>query len=326
MNAMPDTANDAEDARAPGPDADACPEGRHAAPRCRRCGAQVATGTTQCVRCSRPKARRTKRSARRTTPDLVEPSQGAITPPAASEPSGDVRPRKCPSCGGRLVNESEDCASCGRGDRRQQAPRGAAATASDTSETKKDLLPACGYLLALAGFSATFAPGWWLGVGFVTITYGYALGSQGARLVRWRDGVAVGVVLSLLGATIGAEVLGRGVGAYAAAAPQPFLEVTVQASERQGEELAIRGIVRNTGSAAIFGPSIELTVYERSSGTLVASETAYPADTIEAWLAPGEQAWFRHTAAIPDGVGPIEWAVAIDDGPGAVVDNDEGAR
>ena len=173
-------------------------------------------------------------------------------------------------------------------------------------------------MLALAGFSATVAPGWWLGAGFVTISCGYALGSKGTPGVRWRDGLAIGLVLSLLGATIGATVLARDIGAHAAAVPQPFLEVTVRSSERRQGELVVRGTVRNTGEAPGFGASIELNVYETSSGTLVAAETAYPADTIEAWLAPGAEASFQHVAAIPEGVGPIEWAVVVEDTPGLV--------
>jgi hypothetical protein len=294
MNCMPETAKNSDDAPAPAPDVDPCSEGRQAALRCRRCGAQVTTGTTQCARCSRPTARRTKRPNRSTISDRTGPSSDAVTPPPdVIDSSGDMRPRKCPSCGGRLVgHESEVCPNCrpveGRKSEQQPTHR-AAATSSGSAETKRDLLPAVGYLLALGGFSATVASGWWLGVGFVTISYGYALGSRGAPLVRWRDGVAVGLVLSLLGATIGANVLARDTG-YGAAALQPFLEVTVQASEREPTELVVRGTVRNTGAAAVFGSSIELYVYESSNGTLVASETAYPADTIEAWLAPGEEA------------------------------------
>ena len=68
---------------------------------------------------------------------------------------------------------------------------------------------------------------------------------------------------------------------------------------------------------AVFGPSIELHVYESANGTPVASETAYLADTIDAWLAPGEEAWFQHVASILDGVGPV----AVEDAPGSVAAN-----
>ena len=153
------------------------------------------------------------------------------------------------------------------------------------------------------------------------------MGSTGTALVRWRDGLAVGLVLSLLGGTIGANVLARHPGAQAAAMLQPFWAVTVESSESSLDEneLVVRGTVHNTGPAAVFGPSIELLVYETSSGMLVASETAYPGDTIDSWLASGAKEPFQHVALIPDGVGPVEWEIVLDDTPGTVVMDAEGA-
>ena len=183
------------------------------------------------------------------------------------------------------------------------------------------MLPALGYLLALTGFSATVASGWWLAAGFVTICYGYAIGTTGTALVRRRDGLVVGLVLSLLGGTIGATVLGRDFGVQAATVPQPFLEIRIESTKTNPEahELTVRGIVRNTGPAAVFSPSIELLVHEISTGALVATDTAYPGDMIESWLASGAERPFQHVALIPDDVGPVEWEIVLDDTRGTVV-------
>ena len=295
-------------------------EGPNALSRCRRCGTHLVDGATSCVRCDRA-------NAPRVAAPVARSSQNAV------EPSADWRPRKCPYCGGRLVNDSESCRQCSRVDARQSdhpstrdrtASTRRSATSSQ-SETQRDLIPALGYLLALAGFSATFAPGWWLGAGFVTMCCGYALGSTGTPTVRWRDGLTVGLVLSLLGATVSTNLLAGNTPAGTDAVHQPFLEVTVRSSEQRGDELIVRGTVRNTGRASVFSPSIELNVYDTSSGTLVAAETAYPANTIEAWFLAGAQASFQHVAPLPAGVGPIEWAVSVEDAPGSVT-HDAGGR
>ena len=171
-----------------------------------------------------------------------------------------------------------------------------------------------GYLLAVAGFTATFAPGLWLGAGFVGVSAGCVLGLNGTPKVRWPGGLLIGLLLSILGSGIGAGVLARdpGLAGDADQGAQPFLVVSVRSSEYRDGELVVRGTVRNVGGGATFSPAIELVVHEASSGTLVATETAYPGGEIEAWLQPRGGASFEHLALIPDNVGPIEWTVTIE--------------
>ena len=178
-----------------------------------------------------------------------------------------------------------------------------------------------GYLLAAAGFAATLQFGLWLAVGFVCVSAGCGLGMAGTPGVRWRNGLLTGLLLSVLGAAIHVGVLAREPAGVADTdqGPPPFLEVTVQSSTHIRGELVVRGVVENTGVGEAYSPALELDVYEASSGTLVAVDTAYPANTVEITLASGDTAAFRHVASIPDGVGEIEWEVIQDEYPGNVV-------
>ena len=187
-----------------------------------------------------------------------------------------------------------------------------AVQASPPADDERRGLQLIGYLLVVGGFAATLAPGLWLGAGFVGLATGCVLGLSGTPRARWGGGLLMGLLLSILGSVFGASVLTRDRAVAADLDPLPLLAVTVHSSYYRDGELVVRGTIRNVGETAAFSPAIDLAVHEVSSGTLVASETAYPDDEIEGWLRPEDGASFEHVALIPDNVGAIEWAVTVE--------------
>lgn len=250
---------------------------------------------------------------------------------------------RCAGCGAPFSGAGSNCASCRRNSaraatkRRASAasePKAAAASrprvkaaskprvkATELDDRPRPAVRLLGYLLASGGFAATLQFGVWLAIGFLCVTAGCALGLAGTPGVRWRNGILTGLLLSTLGTAIHIGVLAREhePGVNADQGPSPFLELTVQTSRRVRGELVVQGVVLNTGEGEAFSPAVELEVYEASSGTLVAIESAYPVGTFETALASGDAAPFRNVAVIPDGVDQIEWEIILDEYPGTVV-------
>lgn len=253
-------------------------------------------------------------------------------------PGDELVITRCAECGTRLSDGTTICGRC-QGARRRSPPppvtssarasaptpkqttasKTPAAAASSPVDDERRWLQLIGYLLVAGGFTATLAPGLWLGAGFVGVSAGCVLGLSGTPKARWGRGLLMGVLLSILGSVLGASVLTRDRAADANREPQPILLVTIRSSDYRNGELIVWGTVHNVGEIAVFSPAIELDVHEASSGTLVAAETAYPDDEIEAWLRPGDRASFEHLALIPDNVGPIEWTVTAEGQSSAVV-------
>ena len=180
MPSTPAMANDPDGGPATGRADLAHPEARQPTPRCRRCGTQVCSGTTDCGRCAHRVPPRTAAPAWRPEPDPV-------SEPVA--PLSDSHPRKCPSCGGRLSGDAEGCRQCGRdGSRPQAAAAGASEASAPSADPRRDVLPACGYLLAVAGFSATVAPG--CGLGLASSPFAAAT-RWGPPVRRWCGGATV---------------------------------------------------------------------------------------------------------------------------------------
>ena len=201
-----------------------------------------------------------------------------------------------------------------------------AVAASAPADDERRGLQVLGYLLAAGGFAATLAPGLWLPAGYLGVSAGCVLGLDGTEKRRWLGGLAMGLMLAVLGSTISATVLAGGRGRSGVDdEPLPLLVVSVRSTEYRDGELAVRGTVRNVGKGPAFSPAIELSVHQTSNGKLVASETAYPEDEIETWLQPGDGATFEHLAYIPDDVGSIEWTVTLEDDPGTVIGEDGAA-
>lgn len=226
--------------------------------------------------------------------------------------------RRCPVCG--IQTGPDGCRQCDTVARRR-ASAAAGAEDGDRSATtggQRDLLHLVGYLIAAAGFVVTLFPGWWMTVGFVCVWVGYALGARGVSFQRWRDGLVVGIALTLLGVTLGDTVLARRQTVAAPGGPQPFLEVTIQTSRHRSDELFIRGTISNVGDEVALSPSVELMVRDVATGSLVAADTAYADRTPEAELAPGGEAPFVFTAFVPHDPRAVEWEIVVEDYPGRV--------
>ena len=234
-------------------------------------------------------------------------------------------PVRCPACGARWKGQGPYCSQCKfRVGRVGQGPSSRVrAIGSEADELELDRNTATAFLARaslIGGFAATFVNGFAI-LGFLAVWFGCGLGLPGPKRTRWMGGFAVSAALLVLSVAVG-----TGVTAFtsnptgdALNAGEPFLEVRIESWQYAQGQLIVSGTVNNTGSAPVFSPAIELVVYEDDSrDQVLATETAYPEGTFDAYLRQGQETSFAHDLIVPDAPLQVSWEILLNDTPGEV--------
>ena len=297
--------------------------------RCPICGSQIQDLNVGCPRCAR-QLRRPPGPQAPQAPRRVEPESR----PTSASQAGEQRratliiepPVRCPSCGASWKGLGPYCSQCRFRIEPSLAGAGAASRADrlEQDELELDQATALAFLarvLLIGGFVATFIPGFAI-IGFLAVWVGCGLGLPGSTRMRWLGGFGLSAALLLLSVAVA-----TGVTAFTRSAPPddlnvgvPFLEITIESWQYAEGELSVAGTVANRGSAATFSPAIELVVYEDDTrDAVVASGTAYPEGTFDAYLRKGQETTFEHAVLVPDQPGQVVWEIVVGDAPGRVI-------